>query len=434
MHPSDWFFHGGASLKLFRRGFKVKMKRWNLLIVLAMLLTLLAACGEEEAIPTPIPAPVEETVEEIVEPTVTTPEEKPTLPPPPTMAPAATSTPMVETEEEETETVEDGSVILMTVEDFGNDRNRLTGELAENPEDLEQRPLAIKISNSPPGQVRPQSGLNDAAIMVEHLAEGAVTRLTGIFYGNWPEKVGPIRSARLIDLELPAMYDAGLAFSGASVGVSQRLFSSDFRPRIIRSNSEGYYRSGEENRDIEHTLYANPEGLHDSLAEKDLNTPPNFNTVMTFSSEPPEGGEPATHLTIDYIWEVIEWKYDEENGRYYRWADEEPIYDANDGEQASTANIIVLTPYHVQDPDICEQASKEGECLALSVQIQLWDTGPAILMRDGQQFPVYWHRAGRNDLLTFTDEAGNPVPLQIGNTWLQIVPTWRGYENHIVIE
>ena len=406
------------------------MKKWSLLIVLALLLTLLAACGKEEVVPTPIPAPVEETVAEVTEPTVPAPEEKPTLPPPPTMAPAVTNTPIAA----EPEVVEEGPIVLMTAEDFGDNRNPLTGEIVEDPADLEQRPLAIKISNSPPRQLRPQSGINDAAIMVEHLAEGAVTRLTGIFYGKWPEKVGPVRSARLIDLELPAMYDAGLAYSGASVGVSQRLFSSDFRPRIIRSNTEGYYRSGEENKDIEHTLYVNPEGLHNTLAENDLNTPPNFNTVIAFSSEPPENGTPATHLTIDYIWEVIEWKYDEENGRYYRWADGEPIYDANDEKQASTANIIVLTPYHVQDPNICEQASKEGECLALSVQIQLWDSGPAILMRDGQQFPVYWHRAGRNDLLTFTDEAGNPVPLQIGNTWLQIVPTWRGYEDNIVIE
>ncbi len=408
------------------------MKKFFLLMMTALLLTVLAACGEETPTPTPIPPPATEelVVEPTIEATEPAPAESPTLPPPPTMAPVATSTPDAEDEE----TVDDAPVVLMTAEDFGDNRNPLTGEIVEDPEDLAQRPLAIKISNSPPGQVRPQSGLNDAAIMVEHLAEGAVTRLTGIFYGSWPEKVGPVRSARLIDLELPAMYDAGLAYSGASVGVSQRLFSSDFRPRIIRSNTEGYYRSGEENKDIEHTLYVNPEGLHNTLAENDLNTPPNFNTVMAFSSETPENGEPATHLTIDYIWEVVEWKYDEENGRYYRWADGEPIYDANDGEQANTANIIIITPYHVQDADICEQASKEGECLALSVQIQLWGSGPGILMRDGQQFPIYWHREGRNDLLTFSDGAENPVPLQIGNTWFQIVPTWRGYEGAIVIE
>ncbi|PID86725.1 MAG: hypothetical protein CSB13_02935 [Chloroflexi bacterium] len=410
------------------------MKKWFLLLMTTLLLTALAACGKETPLPTPIPSSAtEETVveptAEATEPTEPAPAETPTLPPPLIITPTAASTPITAEE-----TAADEPVVLMTAADFGDNRNPLTGELVEALEDLAQRPLAIKISNSPPGQVRPQSGLNDAAIIVEHLAEGAVTRLTGIFYGNWPEKVGPVRSARLIDLELPAMYDAGLAYSGASVGVSQRLFSSDFRPRIIRSNTAGYYRSGEENRDIEHTLYVNPTGLHDTLAERDLNTPPNFNTVMAFASEPPENGEPATHLTIDYIWEVVEWKYDEENGRYNRWADGEPIYDANDGEQAHTANIIIITPYHVQDANICEQASKEGECLALSVQIQLWGSGPGILMRDGQQFPIFWHREGRYDLLTFSDGAGNPVPLQIGNTWFQIVPNWRGYEKAVVIE
>lgn len=405
------------------------MKKWSLLIVVSLLLTLLAACGEAETIPTPIAPPAAETaVVPTLEPAAV-PTEKPTLPPPPIVEPVITSTPVEAAEE-----IDEGPIVLMTAEDFGDDRNPLTGELVEDPEDLEQRPLAIKISNSPPGQVRPQSGLNDAAIMVEHLAEGAVTRLTGIFYGNWPEKVGPVRSARLIDLELPAMYDAGLAYSGASVGVSQRLFSSDFRPRIIRSNTEGYYRSGEENRDIEHTLYVNPEGLHNTLAETGQNTPPNFNMVMAFTSEPPPGGTPATDLTIDYIWETIEWKYDAENGRYYRWADGKPIMDANYDEQASTANILILTPYHVQDGNICEQASAEGECVALSVQIQLWGSGPGILLRDGMQYPIYWHREGRNDLLTFSDGAGNPAPLQIGNSWFQIVPTWRGYENAVVIE
>lgn len=407
------------------------MKTWRFLILLmlVLLLPVLAACGGAEPVPTPIPLPAtEEVMAETAVPTVMAPEEKPTLPPPPTMVPASTATTIP------TAVAEEGPIVLMTAEDFGDNRNPLTGELVENPEDLLQRPLAIKISNSPAGQVRPQSGLNSAAIMVEHLAEGAVTRLTGIFYGNWPEKVGPVRSARLIDLELPAMYDAGLVYSGASTGVSQRLFSSDFRPRIIRSNTEGYYRSGEPNKDIEHTLYVHPEGLHNTLAEDGLNTPPNFNTVMTFTSEPPEGGQPATDLTIDYIWEKIEWKYDEENGRYYRWADGKEIYDANDKKQANTANIVIITPYHVQDGNICEQASKEGECVALSVQIQLWGSGPGILIRDGQQYPMYWHREGRNDLLTFTDAEGNPVPLQIGNTWIQIVPTWRGYENHVVIE
>ena len=33
-----------------------------------------------------------------------------------------------------------------------------------------------------------------------------------------------------------------------------------------------------------------------------------------------------------------------------------------------------------------------------------------------------WQRVGRNDQLTFTDAAGNPFPLQIGQSWIQVVP------------
>jgi len=410
------------------------MKSWSLLLVSLVFLLALAACGNKEApLPTPIPAPTTDGAVTAVSETVPTaaPTTGPaTLPPPPTLAPAATNTPMPEA------TLDPAlePVTLLTAEDFGDNRNPLTGELVADPADLQRRPLVVKIPNAPASYVRPQSGLNDADIIYEHLAEGSVTRLSAIFYSTMPEKIGPIRSARLIDLELPAMYDAALVYSGAGIGVSRRLAESDFNSRILRSNVQGYYRSDEPNKPTEATLYVNPEGLYQELEDRGLNTAPNFNQVMAFSTEAPEGGQPATNLKIDYIWEEVEWRYNAEDGRYYRYGDGEPILDGNTDEQASTANIVIITPYHVQDPSICEQVDANGQCVAQSVQIQLWGSGAGgIVMRDGQQYPVTWHREGRNDLLTFTDAEGNPFPLKVGNTWVQIVPTWRGYENAVQI-
>jgi len=410
------------------------MKSWSLLLVSLVFLLALTACGNEQApLPTPIPAPTTDAAVTAVSQTAPTaaPTTGPaTLPPPPTLAPAATNTPMPEA------TLDPAlePVTLLTAADFGDNRNPLTGELVADPADLQRRPLVVKIPNAPASYVRPQSGLNDADIIYEHLAEGSVTRLSAIFYGNIPEKIGPIRSARLIDLELPAMYDAALVYSGAGIGVSRRLAESDFNSRILRSNVQGYYRSDEPNKPTEATLYVNPEGLYQELEDRGLNTAPNFNQVMAFSTEAPEGGQPATNLKIDYIWEEVEWRYNEEDGRYYRYGDGEPILDGNTDEQASTANVVIITPYHVQDPSICEQVDANGQCVAQSVQIQLWGSGAGgIVMRDGQQYPVTWHREGRNDLLTFTDTEGNPFPLKVGNTWVQIVPTWRGYENAVQI-
>lgn len=341
-----------------------------------------------------------------------------TLPPPAVVEPAETATPLPV----DADSPAEEPVSLFTAADFGDDRNPLTGELVEDTSLLQQRPLAVKISNAPPGFVRPQSGLNDAAFIFEHTAEGSITRFTAIIYGELPEKIGPIRSARLIDVELPAIFDAGLAFSGASVGVNQRLNASDFVSRIIRSNEQGYYRTGE-NKPVEHTLYGDPQGFLDALEAKGENSPPNFGTTLAFTSEPPEGGEPATQAVIDYQWEEVEWRYNEEDGRYYRWADGQPVLDANDGEQVSAANVVIIAPFHVEDPTICEEI-RNDQCVHLSVQIQLWGSGGGTILRDGQQYPVTWVREGRNDLLTFTDGDGNPFPLQIGNSWVQLIPTW----------
>jgi hypothetical protein len=78
--------------------------------------------------------------------------------------------------------------------------NPLTGLEVANPESLNRRPIDVKISNSP-AIVRPQSGISEADLVFEHYTEVGITRFSAIFYTNAPQRVGSIRSARLIDYE-----------------------------------------------------------------------------------------------------------------------------------------------------------------------------------------------------------------------------------------
>lgn len=382
--------------------------------LLFLLLIFLIGCQdvEEPAIELPV-------IELSATPTVVlpTPTLEPTLPPPV----VATPIPTVTVPPEPTAEPTPEGIVLDSPEDFtAESRNPLTGEVVADPAKLARRPLAIKLSNAPPRYVRPQSGLNQADIVFEHITEAVVTRFTGIFYSQDPPAVGPIRSARLIDLELPAMYDAALGYSGSSNGVANRLFAADFASRILGPGAFGYYRTGDTSKPFEHTFYARPEQLRQSLGE--LNRPPEFSGVaMQFTSVPPEGGTAATQIDINYNWEVVSWTYDPATNLYYRQAGGAVHADGNTGEQVRARNIIVPFVNHVDDPTICEQISAQGTCQLLSVQIQLWGEGQAVVFRDGQRYDGTWKRDGRNDMLTVYDASGKQIPLQIGNTWVQLM-------------
>jgi hypothetical protein len=388
-----------------------------------------AGCSQEETESTPVvqatalPVVTESVPQNMPEPTTTTAPTITTKPPTATDTPVptetATHTPKPTSTPSPTPTPT--PVFLTTEEDFGGERNPLTGELVDDPAVLQRRPIAVKISNSPAEYVRPQSGLSQADIVFEHATEGPITRFTAIIYGQTPPDMGPIRSARLIDVELPAMYDAALAFSGSSIGVSEKLFGSDFRPRILRSYEPGYYRTGED-KPYEHTFYGNPASFWESLDERDQNFAPSYSSLMTFSSEPPEGGELAAAVNVRYRdFTSVDWVYDPENGRYWRWADGEEHIDANNGQQINAANVILIYAIHILDESICEHQS-DGKCHAFSTEIQIFEQGPVLIIRDGRAYEGMWKRDGRNSMFTFHDEEDNPIPLQIGNSWVQVIP------------
>ena len=417
----DRIDNGWAGLNEFKYPRKPVFSYLWVVIFLALGLVLVA-CGEDRADSTPaggvvdgaetaLPTEAGPTLAETVAPAVSA-----TLPPAPTLEPpTATLAPTA------AETATPEPVLLLTEADFGDNRNPLTGEVVTDTAALQRHPIAVKLSNSPAQYTRPQAGLGQADLVFEHPTEGPITRFTAVFYSQTPPDVGPIRSARLIDVEIPAMYDAALAYSGASIGVSRKLGGADFRARLLRSNEPGYYRTGED-KPWEHTLHGNPEAFWQALAAKGENQAPVFGNFMAFSSEPPEGGEPAGTVTVKYRdWTTVEWRYDPENGRYWRWTDGEVHADANSGEQVSAANVVAVFAIHQLDMSICEYQVGDT-CQAFSTEIQIWGQGPAIVFRDGRGYEVTWKRENRGDMLTFYDEAGHPVPLQIGNTWFQVVP------------
>lgn len=89
----------------------------------------------------------------------------------------------------------------------------LTGR--EVPPEIASRSVtAVMIENSV--DARPQSGLTDADMVYEAVAEGGITRLVALFQEGQAPLIGPIRSARPYYVEIARTFDASFVHAGGS--------------------------------------------------------------------------------------------------------------------------------------------------------------------------------------------------------------------------
>lgn len=293
------------------------------------------------------------------------------------------------------------------------DINPLTGLKVEDPATLQRRPIQTRIGNDP--EVRPQSGLDKADLVYEDITEGWwVTRFTAVFLSQDPEVIGPVRSARLVNLELAPPFKAALVHSGASDAVRWYLAHSKildldefFHPKLY------HYLKG---RDWKGRLFTDARKIRSHLEEEGLEEAvelPGF----TFSEEPPAGAMSAREVIIPYArCCTVRYRYDQKSGRYLRFVAGKPHMNAEKTEQLSAANIIVHHAVH-EETDIIEDVLGHP-----SINIVLVGEGYAEIFRDGVMLRAFWTRKSKDEWIQYLDAVGNPIPLKPGSTWIQLIP------------
>ncbi|GMQ78275.1 MAG: hypothetical protein BMS9Abin02_0776 [Anaerolineae bacterium] len=296
--------------------------------------------------------------------------------------------------------------------------NPLTGETVDDPETLQRRPIAVKISNS--ARVRPQSGLANADIIFEHLTEGGITRFTAIFYSKEGNRVGSIRSGRLIDLEIPLMFDAAFAYSGSSYQIKMMIAASNFFDRVVSPDfgHSGFYRdySTSTSGRFEDTMFTDTRVIRQALQDRGQDSAPVLQNAMKFQSEAPDGGIPVKSVEIRYLATSAFWLYDPGIGKFLRWSDGVRHLDANTNQQLAFDNIIIVQAEHI-NTEIIEDSGGSP-----SIQVKLWGEGPATIFRNGLQYDGIWRREQPGHMLTFYDNSGDALYLTPGKSFFQIVP------------
>lgn len=309
--------------------------------------------------------------------------------------------------------------------DYPEGVSPLTGLPVDDPTRLERRPLNIKITNFPP-IVRPQSGLNSADIVWEHLVEGGITRFTAIFQSQPVSHVGPIRSARLVDISLTRIFGSLFVHSGSSNGTLDRMRQDAVMPsrNFGGGDCPPLCRFPQEGLSFEHTLYGDTEALYARAEQIGLDITPDSITALAFSSSAPAGGVAVTGATIAYRHTETNWVYD--SGRWLRSQDGEAHFDAATNTQVNAANVVIIEADHIEQPIVYDGYWGTAN---YAFEVNFVGSGHLYLLRDGRYYQGVWRRESDTAPLFFFDMQGNVLPFKPGNTFFNLVPRWAdGYQ------
>ncbi|MFH1535679.1 MAG: DUF3048 domain-containing protein [Patescibacteria group bacterium] len=293
-----------------------------------------------------------------------------------------------------------------------------------------RRPLAVMIENHT--EARPQSGLFNADIIYEAVAEGGITRFMALFYCNPGDyQVGPVRSARTYYLDWLEEYDAlyahvgGANTPGPADALSQIIkygvkdlnqFSIGF-PVFWRD----YQRLGHSVA-TEHTMYSTTTKLWEVGAKRGwtatdsagIRWDKNF-TPWKFKDD--KGGGTTSNITVNF-WESqsayqVQWQYDKETNSYKR-KNGESHTDLNNGKQLEAKVVIVQFQR--------EANANDGYPGNVHLLYGTTGSGSALIFQDGNVIEGKWIKASRTARSKYLDKNSKEVEFNGGQIWIQTVP------------
>jgi len=368
-------------------------------LLIALLVALMVGCATPEPTPmapepmpvktakptfTPLPLP---TITPLPEPTNTPDMIEPTqMPLPPTPLPTATLDPNV---------------------------SPLTGKAVSDPSLLNRRVLAVRVGND--AVIRPQDGLSQADIVYEEIMEGwTLTRFTALYLDHDPERIRPLRSARLSSLAIAPQYDAALVHSGASDEIRWRIAQASFVDLDQYFHAEPY--GVLDGYDWRGRMYTSGEAVHQYLRQNGLERDSAIEGY-SFSAEPVQG-DIAEKIHIPYPdLCIVDWEYSSDQGVYSRFVQGEPHLDGMTGEQLTADNVILLYAEH-KKTDIVEDSLG-----STAIDIVLEGQGHAQICRNGVVVEAEWRRVASDRPIQYYGDSGELIPLKPGQTWIQLVPT-----------
>ncbi|HEV7948254.1 MAG TPA: DUF3048 domain-containing protein [Glaciihabitans sp.] len=266
--------------------------------------------------------------------------------------------------------------------------------------------ISAKIDNHP--AARPQAALQLSDIVFEELVEGGMTRYLAVWQSQIPVELGPVRSIRPMDPDIISSFGGIIAYSGG-----QDRFVAMMQDTAVVNAVHGqpdtedtFYRSAD--RSAPHNVMVLAQEV---LAEHgDLAAPAQQFTYAASAAPASASAAGAATAALSLAFSDSSqrgWTWDATTLGWSRSQDGVADLDT-DGISISATNVVTLRVPVTVSEDIPKS--------------ELIGSGEAWVSSGGFTVHATWSKSTATEPFVLTDDAGAPIRLEPGNTWVELVP------------
>ncbi|WP_335869417.1 DUF3048 domain-containing protein [Bacillus sp. 2205SS5-2] len=283
----------------------------------------------------------------------------------------------------------------------------LTGVKTETPSS--NRAITVTVNNHP--KARPQSGLSQADVIYELLAEGEITRLLAVYQSNYPTVVGPVRSARGYFIDIANSYQSIYIAHGYSPEAQEMLFGGEIdHLNGIQYDGSLFHRA--ESRVAPHNSYITFKNIMQGANKLGYNMEGAPASYAFFSNDEETKTGNVSSFTVNYYHNPsYTATYQYESGKYERSVKGEKTFDLESNSEVKLSNVLVVEVPH----KIIDSVGRR--------ELNLTGGGKALLFQNSQKLEVTWKYENGQIVPYNGEEQAKLVP---GKTWISIIPTNPG--------
>ncbi|MSO42761.1 MAG: DUF3048 domain-containing protein [Candidatus Planktophila sp.] len=272
--------------------------------------------------------------------------------------------------------------------------------------------LVVKIDDT--NGAHPQIGLEDADVVYIEEVEGGLTRIAAVFSSVIPMRIGPVRSARISDIEIMSQYGrVAFAYSGAQKKLLSVIVAANLENLGAQAQSPTIYTT-DPARKQPYAMVLRADLLMQKIIDKGYVIDSARSVGWSFGDAKSEG-VPISRVVLHWPAATYSAIWSKTESRWHLTHNNEPDLSETGkrlGPTTFVIQIVSITPSIYED--------KFGAVTPFSNTV---GTGTGYILRDGKSYTATWSRPSADVGTSWKALDGSEITFAPGQVWVALTDT-----------